>query len=145
MEVVDWSTYRKQVGELTWRAATFADVPAILRLWKATEKLLGAQDKPMLFARPVLLTLVAEDANGRIRDALYVEATIDVTKIGCSQAGFEGALPIAEDIRLWLKGRGFRTARICVPLKLKERMREVLRTFRFWSADESLSHWIRRL
>lgn len=145
MEVDFWSTYRKQAGNLTWRAATEHDVPSILRLWKVTERLLGKQDKPMLFARPVLLTLVAEDQNGRIVDALYVEATVDITKIGCSREGFEGALPLAEDIRAWLTGRGFRIARICIPKKLRMTMAPVLRAFRFWPADFELSQWIRRL
>lgn len=142
---IDWSIYRKRVGDLTWRAATFDDVPVILRLWKTTDRLLGEQDKPMLFARPVLLTLVAEDDAGRIVDALYLEATVDITKIGCSRSGFEGALPLAEDLRQWLRSRGFRMARITVPIKLRDRMAAVLRGFKFWPSDELLSHWIRRL
>jgi hypothetical protein len=133
------------VGDITWRAATFDDVPDILRIWKTTERILGPQDKPMLFARPVLLTLVAETDAGEIVDALYLEATVDITKIGCSRLGFDGALPLAEDLRSWLRGRGYRMARITVPVKLRRKMAGVLRQFKFWPSDGILSHWIRRL
>lgn len=130
---------------MTWRAATIEDAAAIIRLWEVTDRLLGKQDKPMLFARPVMLTMVAEDPNGKIVDAFYVEATVDITKIGASRRGFEGTIPIAEDIRAWLKSRGIHMARICVPLSIVERMSEGLKTLKFWPSNGLLSHWVRRL
>jgi hypothetical protein len=81
--VIDRSTYRKAENGVTCHLGTLEDLPAIYDLWECRERILGPQDKPMLFARPVVLTLVAEDESGKIVDAVYFEATIDVTKIGC--------------------------------------------------------------
>lgn len=142
--MISWANYRRRVGDLTWRLATVEDIPEILRLWRVTDRLLGPQDKPMLFASPVLLTLVAEDGGGKIVDALYCEAVLDVTKIGCSRAGFDGAEVIVEDLRQWAARRSFRLARIAIPRALIGAMESVLRRFGFACADE-FSHWVRRL
>lgn len=144
MEVINWTNYRRKVGDLTWRLATIDDIPEILALWRVTDRLLGKQDKPMLFAPPVMLTMVAEDDAGKIVDALYCEAVLDVTKIGCSRAGFDGAEAVVEDLRKWAAHRSFRLARIAIPRRLLGAMEGVLRRFGFHCADE-FSHWVRRL
>jgi hypothetical protein len=145
LEVMDWTNYRRRVGDLTWRLATIDDIPDILRLWRVTERLLGKQDKPMLFAPPVLLTMVAENDQGEIVDAFYCEAVIDVTKIGCSRSGFEGCEVLIEDLRQWARHRSFRLARIAIPTKLKNLMAATLKKFGFSCVDSGLSHWARRL
>jgi hypothetical protein len=145
LEMNDWSNYRRRAGDLTWRLATVEDIPDILKLWRTTEKLLGKQDKPMLFAPPVLLAMVAEDDHGKICDAFYCEAVLDVTKIGCSRRGFEGSEVIVEDLRKWAARRSFRLARIAIPKKLAGVMAATLKLFGFSCVDDNLSHWARRL
>lgn len=131
---------------LTWRLATVDDLPAILKLWRTKERFLGRkQDMPPLFARPTLITLVAVDDNGVIRDGLYVEATVDVTKLGCSQDGFESTLAVYEDIADWLKDRGFRLASIVTPKKLATRMSALLTKMGFQSKEDRSAYWSRQL
>lgn len=92
-----------------------------------------------------MLTLVAEDSSGKIVDALYCEAVLDVTKIGCSRGGFEGAEVVVEDLRAWAKRRSFRLARIAVPKVIASRMAKTLERFGFVDADSWFSHWVRKL
>lgn len=144
--MTDWNNYSRTCNGLTWRLATVDDLPAILKLWRAKERFLGcAQDLPPLFSRPTLLTLVAEDVEGRIVDGLYVEAIVDVTKLGISSLGFESTIAIADDIADWLKERGFRLASIVAPKRLVSRMAAVLEKMGFTSKAERSSYWSRRL
>lgn len=145
MDPIYWKDYRKQAGGLTWRLATLEDVPAIIALWMTTDKLLGPQDKPHLFAFPVLLTLVAVDEDGKIMDAVYFEGEVSVTKIGASKDGFEAFAPVVEDARNWLKAIGFRLARITIPAELQAVMAPTLRSYGFVNTCSKFAHWVRRL
>ena len=142
----DWKDYARTYNGLTWRLATVDDLPAILKLWRAKERFLGKkQDMPPLFSRPTLITLVAENEACRIVDGLFVEATVDVTKLGCSKDGFESTTAVCDDIADWLKERGFRLASIVVPKLLASRMSAVLKKMGFRSTDGRSVYWSRHL
>lgn len=141
-----WAGYARTMNGLTWRLATIDDLPAIMGLWKAKERFLGCkQDMPQLFARPTLIVMVAENEAGVVVDGLYVEATVDVTKLGCSAEGFESTLAVADDLGDWLKSLGFRMASIVVPKRLSGRMGAILRKIGFHSKEERSAYWSKRL
>ena len=141
-----WAGYARTMNGLTWRLATIDDLPAIMGLWKAKERFLGCkQDMPQLFARPTLIVMVAENEAGVIVDGLYIEATVDVTKLGCSAEGFESTLAVADDLGDWLKSLGFRMASIVVPKKLTGRMARLLEKMRFSSTERRSVYWRRFL
>ena len=66
-----WKDYRKVTGSLRWRLATPDDLPRIRRIKNVSERFLNQKQKNLpLFDPPVLLTLVAENAQGRIMDRM---------------------------------------------------------------------------
>ena len=141
-----WDEYRKTTGELTWRLATTEDQPAIDRIRETSERLLNeAQKNPDLFAVPIMLVLVAENPIGEIVDALYVEAQVEVVKIGCATESFIETLDLQSDIHAWLRGLGIKTAIVRTRLSLKEKMRYVLSFLGFECQDDEFSYWKRDL
>ncbi len=94
--------------------ATVNDLPEIEALWEALDARLGPQDRPDLFANPVVLTLVAEDARGQIVDAVYGEATIEWTMIGGTRRGAQALPPLVETLKQFC-GERVRYARVLVP------------------------------
>ena len=111
-----------------------------------SERLLReTQKSPALFDRPVLLALVAEDVDGTVVDCLYVEAQVEVVKVGCTVAGLEETAGLESDLYAWLRGMGFKTATIRTRKSLKEKMRTVLEHLGFHCEDEEFSRWTRHL
>ena len=146
MDANFWKGYSRNTGNLTWRLATPADQPAIDRIKNVSERFLHEKQKsPALFDRPVLLALVAEDAEGKIVDALYLEAQVEVVKVGCSEDGLVETAGLEADLYQWLRGMGFKTATIRTRKSLKEKMRVVLEHLGFHCEDDSFSRWTRDL
>lgn len=146
VEVVDWKNYRKRTGQLTWRLATRDDLPAIEKLRGVSERFLGRiQANPDLFRPPILIALVAEDKEGRIVDLLYVEAQVEIVKMACTNQGFKEAWRLDEDLRGWLKGRGFQKVIIRTTRRLKQAMAATLEWAGFRCHDSIMSYWTRDL
>jgi len=141
-----WKDYRKATGKLTWRLATSDDLSALRRLQKISERFLGAPQKnPCFFAAPVLLTLVAEDSSGKIVDALYVEAQVELVKLACTERGFRESAELEEDLSHWLRSIGFKTVLVTTSEKVRDRMKSLLSKLRFRPMDGVLSYWRRWL
>jgi hypothetical protein len=146
MDYEFWRDYRKATGGLTWRLARKEDQPAIDRIREASERLLVERQKsPDLFAKPVLLAFVAEDAMGEVVDALYLEAQVEVIKIGCSPTALVETAGLESDLYAWLRGMGFKTATIKTRKGLKWKMSAVLEYLGFSCEDDNFSHWKRDL
>jgi methyl coenzyme M reductase subunit C-like uncharacterized protein (methanogenesis marker protein 7) len=146
MDANFWKDYTKNTGLLTWRLALPEDQPAIDKLREATERTLREKQKaPDLFARPVLLALVAEDADGEIVDAMYAEAQVEIVKMGLSETGLLETSGIAPDLDEYLRGMGFKTATIRTRKSLKEKMSVVLEYLGFECEDGPFSRWTRDL
>ena len=143
--MTDWLTWRKETaGSLTWRVARPSDEYAIAMLYHCMEERIGPQDRPRLWESPVLLTLVGLNENGTIVCALYVEAVAELTMIGLSHDGFEGAGELLPELSHFLLERKFRIARITIPKKLGTFMRATLAKLGFVD-DDKLEHFTRLL
>jgi hypothetical protein len=141
-----WSTYRKTTGELTWRVATPEDLPRILKLRKIMDRFLGQkQDDPLLFSRPVLLCLVAENRDGLVVDGLYVEAKVEILKLNCTERGFRETAALVDDLYPWLKALGFRFANVVVTNRLADRMGATLKACGFSKVRDVFTYWVQRL
>lgn len=139
-----WRGWSRCTGKLLWRAAEAKDLPAIRRLQNVAERFSGVpQRRPNLFDLPVLLTLVAEDQNGKIIDALYLEAQVEIVKLASTAAGFEESEKLQNDLVPWLRSLGFRTCLATTPHQLKEKMTPGLLLSGFRCLDKALSHWAR--
>lgn len=146
MDANFWKDYRRTAGDLTWRLATPEDQPAIDRIREASERLLNEKQKaPNLFAAPVMLALVAEDFTGNVVEALYLEAQVEVVKMGCSSESFTATMDMEKDLYAWLRGLGIKRATVRTRASLKDRMRSILSFLGFECEDESFSHWKRDL
>lgn len=144
MDANYWKDYRRTAGDLSWRLAVPEDQAAINRIREASERLLNERQKaPNLFAAPVMLTLVAEDAIGNVVDALYVEAQVEVVKMGLSADSFTATLDIERDLYAWLRGLGIKRATVRTRSSLKEAMRPILSFLGFECEDDDFSHWTR--
>jgi hypothetical protein len=142
MDAGFWKNYRRTTGKLTWRLATSDDLPRIRKMRNATERFLRQKQSQIgLFSPPVLLTLVAENEQGNIVDAAYVQAVVELCKITCNDVGFEETAGLAEDIFTWLRGIGFKQAIINTNHGLRERMRPILEKVGFKCEDDTFSRW----
>lgn len=115
---------------LTWRLALPEDMPRLYELWGAMDRKLGKQDKPDLLKLPVLLALVAEDEAGVIVGGVYGEAVVDFTGIGTDRRAMESAAELFPELREFFRVRSLRVARVLVPRRLANGMRERLPGFR---------------
>lgn len=146
MQVSAWKDYQRTTGNLTWRLATPEDQPAIERIRKASERLLGEKQKEIdLFKFPILLALVADDAHGRIIDAVYVEAQVEIVKVGCTEPGLVETAGIEPELYASLRGWGFKTAIVRTRRSLKEKMSFVLTYLGLRCEDDDFSYWRRDL
>lgn len=146
MDANYWRDYRRTAGDLVWRLAIPEDQPAIDRIREVSERLLNEKQKsPNLFGAPVMLTLVAEDTAGNVVEALYVEAQVEIVKMGLSADSFTATLDIEKDLYAWLSGLGIERATVRTRLSLKDRMRPVLSFLGFENEDDDFSHWKRDL
>jgi hypothetical protein len=141
-----WRDYSKKTGELTWRIAKPSDREAIERIRLVSERYMKQrQRKANLFEFPVMLALVAEDSSGEVVDLLFVEAQVEVIKMGCSEAGFEESAALESDLGAWLKDLRFDCVIATCPIALKDRMWKVFRKLKFWPLDDGLVRWRRWL
>jgi hypothetical protein len=146
MDVNFWKDYRKTTGLLTWRLATEADQPVIDKIRETTARMLKEKQKELsLFRSPVILTLVAETMLGDIVDVLYVEAQVEIIKIGVSETGFIETAGIADDLNEYLRGIGFRTTTIKTRKSLKDAMSVMLEYLGFNCEDSAFPRWTREL
>lgn len=111
---------------LTWRMAQPDDLPRLLELWAGMEKKLGRQDKPNLFAMPVVITLVAEDEQGTIVGGVYGEAVIDFTGIGTDRRVAASVSELFIELGIHLRERTIRIVRVLVPRCLAAGMAKAL-------------------
>lgn len=146
MEVELWRDFKKCTGELTWRAATPDDLPAIRRLRNVTERFLGRTQKdPSLFQSPVILALVAENRAGKIVDVLYAEVQVEIVKMACSRQGFKESFALADELKHFLRNRGFKKVLLTTHHTLKQAMSAGLEWAGFHCNDGIISYWTRRL
>lgn len=141
-----WKDYRKTTGLLTWRLAKPEDQPAIDKIREETSARMKEEQKELsLFKSPVIIALVAETLMGDIVDVLYVEAQVEIVKIGLSETGFIETSGIASDLGDLLRSMGFKTATIRTRKSLKDQMSEVLGYLGFECEDNAFSRWTRDL
>jgi hypothetical protein len=146
MDASFWKDFRRTTGNLTWRLAVPEDQPAIDRIKEASERLLDEKQKsPALFGRPVLLALVAENDAGDVVDAMYLESTVEVIKIGCSETAMVETAGLESELYSWLRGVGFKTVTVKTRKSLKDKMGYVLEYLGFRCEDDAFSHWSRDL
>ena len=112
---------------LTWRLAVMDDLPRLRELWAEMDEKLGEkQDKPDLFAMPVLLTLVAEDTSGKLIAAIYGEAVVDWAMIGTDRAAARSIDELWPQLTFFLFERTVRVTRVLVPMRLRRHMARLL-------------------
>jgi hypothetical protein len=141
-----WKDYRRCTGKLTWRLATPDDLPSIRKMRNISERFLHQKQSQIgLFSPPVLLTLVAENERGKIVDCLYVQSIVEISKISCTEAGFEETAGLEADLYAWLREIGFKQAIINTNHGLREWMRPVLEKLGFTCKDDTFSRWVRHL
>lgn len=139
-----WREWRQPSEGLTWRIAVPEDMPAIERIWRAKAMVLGVKAPlPDLFAPPVILTLVAEDERGRVVDGAFLEAVVDVTKIGARPGGFRSLAGIAEELACFVRSRKFRRVTAAMPRKVSDKMADGLERAGF--VHQQLELWDRAL
>ncbi len=141
-----WKGWTKKTGLLTWRLATPDDLPSIRRLRNISERFMGMpqRDTP-LFSMPVLLTLVAENENGKIVDCLYLEAQVELVKMGCSAESLIELAGLEEDLSGWLRSIGIRTVLATTVAGPKDRMARALDTLGFKPCRGIWEYFKRRL
>lgn len=118
--------WRQKVGPLTWRLAVVEDIPSLNELWGAMDKKLGKQDRPDLFAMPVVLTLVAENENGVVVQGIYGEAVIDFTGIGTDRRAMASIGELFPALHEHFFERTIRVIRVLVPKRLAAGMKAML-------------------
>lgn len=92
------------------------DKPLIENILAEQERVTGYKsDRPNLFATPVLLTLVYENAAGEVTDALYFEAVAEMVRCGMDPEATRAMDDVADDVLVHLRMRGIRYLRVFVP------------------------------
>ena len=141
-----WRDWSKCTGKLTWRLVTADDLPAINRLRNISERFLGQpQRNPSLFRMPVLLALVAENERGKIRDCVYLEAQVEMTKMACTAESLTELAGLEEDLSKWLRSIGIRAVLATTVAHPKNTMANALHTLRFKSCEGIWTYWKRLL
>jgi hypothetical protein len=120
-------------------------MPAICRVWKAKARIIGTKGRmPDPFSFPVVITLVAEDRRGRVVDGVFLEAVIDVTKMGANPEGFASLVTVERELAGFLKSRKFRRITAQMPERLAVRMQAGLVRSGF-QQQQQLTLWDRWL
>lgn len=141
----DWKTWRQSSEGLTWRIAVLEDLPALTRLLDAAHMMVGAQERPDFFAFPVVLTLVAENADGVIVDGLYIEFEAYIRKIGLNRQGMLSAEALVPMLGSFLASRKIRLGRVAVPKRLAKVMGTSMERMGLIDVSEKFSHWAMKL
>jgi len=127
--------------ELKVRLARPEDVPAIHELWDEQEAILGVKvDRPDLFKEPVLLTLVVEH-RGKIINAFYAEAVVEVCGIGVDPRGTVAMQRAGSQAMMFFRNRGFRWVRCFVPNRLAKLISKPLSYVGFVDQSDALTHF----
>ena len=141
-----WRDWSKCTGKLTWRLVTADDLPAIGRLKNVSERFLGQpQRNPSLFRLPVLLALVAEYDRGKIVDALYLEAQVELVKLACTAESLTELAGLEEDLSKWLRSIGIRTVLATTLAGPKGKMSSTLHRLGFKACEGVFSYFKRLL
>ena len=141
-----WRDWSKCTGKLTWRLVTADDLPAIGRLKNVSERFLGQpQRNPSLFRMPVLLALVAENERGKIVDALYLEAQVELVKLACTAESLTELAGLEEDLSKWLRSIGIRTVLATTLAGPKSKMSNALHELGFKACEGAWSYFKRCL
>lgn len=144
-DVYSWKDWSIQSNGLRWRMATPDDTAVLTALMDQVPLRWRNLDRPDLFKSPVLLTLVAEDAEGTVVDGCYVEAVCEVVKLCMTPAGFNSMEELAPWLRRFMTLRGFRICQVTTPRRLARYMRAILELCGFHYVDDELSHFKGRL
>lgn len=140
-----WRTWNLTAEGLRWRIALPEDIPALGRLLDAAHMMVGEQERPDLFAFPVVLTLVAENPEGLIVDGLYVEFEAYIRKIGLNRQGMLSAEALTPMLASFLVSRNIRLARIAVPKRLAKIMRRTVERVGMVDVTDRFTHWVMKL
>lgn len=141
----DWKTWSLDAKGLRWRIALPSDQPALTALLDDAESILGKQERANLFEFPVVLTLVAEDEEGRIIDGLYIEFEAFVRKLGLNRQGMQSAEALVPMLGGFLESRKIRLGRVAVPRRLARVMRESMARMKMYCDDSDFIHFVRRI
>ena len=137
-----WKDYRRVTGKLTWRLATPDDLPRIRRIKNVSERFLNQKQKNIpLFDPPVLLTLVAENAEAKIVDCLYIEAQVELVKMGCSPESLAELAGLEEDLTIYFKSLGIKTVLATTLKKRADGMAPGLTDLGFKSCESIWSYF----
>lgn len=139
MDGEEWRDWRLECAGLTWRVALPDDRDRVVALFGELD------DRPDLFAPPVLITVVAEDLGGSIVDAFYVELVADITKLTTNRAGFAAAELLVPAIASLLQARKVRVAQMSVPRRWVNVMRESMERMGFAPASNQFAQWVRKV
>ena len=140
-----WRDWTLSAEGLRWRIATEADLPALYRLQDMAEQRMGEQERPDLMAFPVVLTLLAEDEQGRIVDGLYVEFEAYVRMLGLSRRGMISAEALVPMLASFLVSRKIRLGRVAVPVRLARVMQASLERMGLIDVTQRFRHWVLKL
>ena len=141
----NWRDWSLTSEGLRWRIAVAEDLPLLTRLLDAAHLKMGEQERPDFFAFPVVLTLVAENADGVMVDGLYVEFEAYLRKIGLSRQGMLSAEALVPMLGSFLVSRKIRIARVAVPARLARVMRDSMRRMGLVEVSRAFSHWVMKL
>lgn len=131
---------------ITLRAATLQDWPAIQQLHREHQALQGTNyELPYLFGPAIAVALVGVDAEGCIRNCIYVERVAEMRFVGCdAKATAFGRREIA-GLRYVLKLQGYRWLECFVPRTLKKMIQKPLQRAGFVCVDRELAHFTKDL
>ncbi len=141
----DWRDWRLEASGLVWRVALPEDAEGLEALTAMTDARYGQQDRPDFFEKPVLLTLVAEDASGVIVDGLYIELVADITKLTSNRNGFAAYPLLLPVIGGFLESRHVRVAQMSVLQRWTAAMAISLKKMGMMRTDGIFSHWVRKV
>lgn len=140
-----WRNWSLESEGLRWRIALEQDLPALNHLLDTAHMMVGPQERPDFFAFPVVLTLVAEDADGIIVDGLYVEMEAYIRKIGLNKTGMLSAEALVPMLGSFLVSRKIRIGRVAVPARLARVMRDSMRRMGLVDVSNTFTHWAMKL
>jgi len=144
MQTEDWRDWRLEHEGLTWRVALPEDADRIRGLLEVVDHRFGLQDRPCLFAAPVLLSLIAE-RDGHIVDGLYVELVAEIVKFSDNRAAFRAYPLLLPVIGSFLEARKVRVAQMNVLSRWERVMAPALQAMGFNRVAPKFSTWMRRV
>lgn len=145
MQTEDWRDWRLEHDGLIWRVALQKDEPGIAGVLDAVDNRLGKQDRPDLYAAPVLLTLVAEDETGAIVDGLYIELVAEIVKFSDNRRAFDSYEKLLPYIGSFLQSREVRVVQMNVLSRWERVMSGSLERMGFGPIAPKFKTWMRKV